>query len=199
LVAVNISDTIGHRKQVPKPEKRDDSNCIWLCSEWTENSEDFRYKTIIPNFVGAASEVGFRISGSWDPKYNFIVFRCLRARRNDQHKNKKASLKNRPNMKLKKPNKEAIPRNKRTQRPVRITQAERDAGLEEEATNADVETCNFGVCVYWDDARTRWFVPRKQAGCRRHNGHLRIAQPLLCICPGILSLLKRLMSRRLPL
>ena len=33
LVTINLSDTIGHRKKVPKPDKRDDSNCIWLNSE----------------------------------------------------------------------------------------------------------------------------------------------------------------------
>ena len=48
LVTINFLDTIGHSKQVPKPEKRDDSNCIWLHPKWRENSDDFRSKEIIP-------------------------------------------------------------------------------------------------------------------------------------------------------
>ena len=48
LVTINFSDTIGHSKHAPKPEKRDDSNCIWLDPEWRENSDVFRSNTIIP-------------------------------------------------------------------------------------------------------------------------------------------------------
>ena len=60
-IVINITDTIGHGKQVPKTGKRDDSNCIWLNREWILNNEDFRAKVIIPYFIGAASEAGMKI------------------------------------------------------------------------------------------------------------------------------------------
>ena len=182
LVTINFSDTIGHSKHAPKPEKRDDSNCIWLDPEWRENSDVFRSNTIIPFFVSAASKAGFRISGGWEPKYNVIQFRCIRGKRNDQHKNQKDALKQRPKKKLKKPNAQPIPRNKRTQRPLKPNQAE-DPELQEEATLADIETCKLNFRIYWDDYKDRWFIPRKQSGCRRHNGHPYIEHPLLRIQP----------------
>ena len=68
LVTINLSDTIGHEQSTPRQNKRDDSNCIWLDPTWTENSNHFRYETVIPFFVWAASEAGFRVSGGWEPK-----------------------------------------------------------------------------------------------------------------------------------
>ena len=47
LVTINFSDTIDHSKQVPKPEKRDDSNCFWLDPKWRKKLDDFRSKEII--------------------------------------------------------------------------------------------------------------------------------------------------------
>lgn len=81
-------------------------------------------------------------------------------------------------MNLKKPNANPIPRNKRTQRPLKLNQAEReDPELEEEAT------CKLNFRIYWDDVKIRWFIPRRQAGCRRHNGHPHIEHPHLCTQP----------------
>jgi len=185
LVTINLSDTIGHGKQVPKSEKRDDSNCFWLDPEWAENTEALRAKEIIPFFVGAASEAGFRIAGCWTHKYNAIVFQCIRAKRNDQHKNKAVSLRRRQMMKLKKPSVPPIERNRKTQRPLKLNEEEllNHLEFEEEATAADIETCKHKFHVYWDDDRSRWFIPQKQAGCRRHKGHPHIGHPLLRIQP----------------
>ena len=58
-----------------------------------------------------------------------------------------------------------------------------DPELQEEATLADIETCKLNFRIYWDDYKDRWFIPRKQSGCRRHNGHPYIEHPLLCIQP----------------
>ena len=85
-------------------------------------------------------------------------------------------------MKLKKRNTIPLSRNKRTQRLLKPNQAE-DPELEEEATLADVDTCKHNFRVCWDDSKDRWFIPRRQSGCSRHNGHPHIEHPLLCIQP----------------
>ena len=166
LLTINLSDTICHGKHVPKSEKRDDSNCFWLDPEQAENTEALRAKEIIPSFVGAASEAGFRIGGCWAHKYNVIVFQCIRGKRNNQHKNKAETLKRRPKMKLKKPTVPPIEQNKKTQRPLKLNEEEllNHLEFEEEATAADIETCKHNFHVYWDNDLSRWFIPQKQSG-----------------------------------
>ena len=84
---INFTDTIGHRKQVPKPEKRDDINCYWLHRDWNDHLENTRVGEIIPLFVNAASRAGFEVVGCWEKEYDKIIFRCQRGRRNDEHYN----------------------------------------------------------------------------------------------------------------
>ena len=63
-------------------------HCFWLDPEWAE-------------IVGAASEAGFIICGSWVHKYNVIIFKCIRGRRYNQHKNKVAMIKWRSKIEVK--------------------------------------------------------------------------------------------------
>ena len=74
---INFTDTIGHRRQVPKAGKRDDNNCFWLPREWSDDSENTRTMKVIPTFIVAASKAGCKISGGWEKKYNKIVFTCF--------------------------------------------------------------------------------------------------------------------------
>lgn len=188
LVVTNFSDTIGHGKQVPIARKRDDTNCFWLNHEWTENTEAFRAKVLIPYFVAAAarSGAGFRICGSWYKKENAVTFNCTRGRVNDSEKNKMKAAKRRSKKKLKNPNAEPVAANRKSQRPSKKNTREDggDPDMPEDADFSDAETCKHVFRVFWDDGKARWFVPKKQAGCRRHNGHprrdcphLRMIQP----------------------
>jgi len=61
-------------------------------------------------------------------------------------------------MKLKKPNAPPI-----TQRPLKLNKEEllNHLEFEEEATAADIETWKHKFHVYWDDVRSRWFIPQK--------------------------------------
>ena len=86
-VNINFTDTMGHRKKVPKPEKRDDINCYWLHRDWNDHLENTRVGKIIPLFVNAASRAGFKIVGCWQKEYDKIIFRCQRGRRNNEHVN----------------------------------------------------------------------------------------------------------------
>ena len=52
LININLSDSIGHGKKVPKSEKQDSSNCFWLDLEWAENTDALCAKEVIPFFVG---------------------------------------------------------------------------------------------------------------------------------------------------
>lgn len=184
-VTIDFSDTIGHGKGAPRREKRNDGNCYWLRPEWRENSEGFRARVILPFFIGAASEAGFRINGGWDPRFDNVYFRCIRGRRNDRRKNREATAKRRSKMKLKNPNAKPVPRNRGSKRPRKLDRAEgEDVGSEREATGADADViCKFNFRVYWDDVKLRWFIPRRQAGCRCHNGHPHNEHPHLCIQP----------------
>ena len=88
-------------------------------------------------------------------------------------------------MKLKKPGDQPIPRNRKTQRPPKLTKFEiEDPELEDEfAYQADHQTCKFTFRVFWENSVNRWFVPNMQSGCTHHNGHPQIDHPLLCSLP----------------
>ena len=66
MKSINFTDTLGHRKKIPKSDKRSDANCYWLNPEWRENNKTFRAEVITPYFVLMAHEAGFKINGGWD-------------------------------------------------------------------------------------------------------------------------------------
>ena len=180
LVEINFTDTIGLRKNVPKAEKRNDSNCLWLNPAWKENTIELRHNKIIPYFVGAASKAGFKVSGRWEKNYDKIVFTCIWGRRNDEHKNKEAAANRRSSKSLKKPNCKLSDRVHRSQRPPKLTQEQReDPYLQEEMDESDLITCKVSWSVFWDDTKIRWFIPKQQSGCKRHTGHPHIDHPFI--------------------
>ena len=40
LTVINFTDTIDHRKQVPKEEKHNNTTCYWLNVEWNQNTKN---------------------------------------------------------------------------------------------------------------------------------------------------------------
>ena len=71
---INLSQTIGHAKHVPRANKRDDSNCYWLAHTLNENNSDIRQKKIHPIFVRACRAAGFLVHGEYEKADRCIQF-----------------------------------------------------------------------------------------------------------------------------
>ena len=83
-------------------------------------------------------------------------------------------------MQLKKPHNPPVKRIRKSQRPPKLTEEQTDDPiLQEECEDSDFITCKFLFSVYWDNLLSRWFIPKQQAGCKRHTGHLYIDHPLI--------------------
>ena len=63
---INLTDTIGRGKNVPKPASRNDTNCHWLMPKFNVNSESFRQKEIYPIIMRACHIAGFKVHGSYE-------------------------------------------------------------------------------------------------------------------------------------
>ena len=77
MKSINFTDTLGHRKKIPKSDKRSNANCCWLHPEWGENTKTFRAEVITPHFVLMVQEAGVKINGGWDGTTSSIVFKCI--------------------------------------------------------------------------------------------------------------------------
>ena len=119
---INFTDTIGHRRQVPKAGKRDDNNCFWLPREWTDHSENTCATKVIPLFIVGASKAGCNIHSWWEKKYTKISFKCLQSRCNNEHSSQVDYAKRRSSMQLKKPHDQPIKRNRKSQRPTELSE-----------------------------------------------------------------------------
>ena len=86
-ISINLSDTIGHNKRVPRENKRDDNTCYWLHSSLNTNVHEFRVQQIHPMFVNAARDAGFIAHGKYVPSNKSIRFSCLKG---DYHNDKKS-------------------------------------------------------------------------------------------------------------
>ena len=172
-VAINLSKTIGHTKNVPSATKRNDGTCFWLFSNWNENNKVFRSKFIHPVFVQACHASGFIIHAEYEPAYNCIVFSCEMGKYHDEERNK-AYRDSRPRDNVKKPDKPPVPRKRRPFRPVKPSPktAHNDSDDNEEGKKECKKVCPFKFRVYWDTVRMRWFLPVKQRGSIHHCDHL---------------------------
>ena len=112
MKSINFTDTLGHRKKVPKSDKCSDANCYWLNPEWRDNTKTFRAEVITPYFVLMAHEAGFKENGDWDGKTSSIIFKCIRSRQNNPHTNIERATKHRPQKNLKKPHATPLARNR---------------------------------------------------------------------------------------
>ena len=65
LTVINFTDTIGHRKQVPKEAKCNNTTCYWLNDEWNQNSKKIYPNKVTPYFVGVAHSGFNRNPGKW--------------------------------------------------------------------------------------------------------------------------------------
>ena len=146
---INFTSTIGHKKHVPKPEKRTDDTCYWFPPNWRYNTKEFRQKTAIPYFTNIARLAGFKVQGSWENKFNNIIFRCTRGRSNNEHSNKAQSARYRPKKKLKRPDLPPKPRNRPSQRCPKLTDDQLDDPLlEEEREDADLVKCSVRWTIF---------------------------------------------------
>ena len=37
------------------------------------------------------------------------------------------------------------------------------------------ECCPFRFNLYWDESKSRWYLPSQQRGCSEHKGHVKLA------------------------
>ena len=84
---INLNETLGHRKLVPRPLNRNDSNCYWLPSTFSKNEDTCRQIEIIPLFVRACRDAKFKVCGCYEKDRNGIVFECIRSTINNYAKN----------------------------------------------------------------------------------------------------------------
>ena len=61
LVDINLTDTLGHNKFVPRETKRDDNTCYWLPSSYIRNDHKFCQSEINTLLVIACKDVGFKV------------------------------------------------------------------------------------------------------------------------------------------
>ncbi|KAL7551396.1 hypothetical protein ACHAWF_015520, partial [Thalassiosira exigua] len=156
IITINLTDTIGKNKKVPKPFQRSDDNCYWLQKSLSENNYDVRQKTIYPLFFRACHSAGFTIHGEYEKEYECIVFECSMGKFHDETKVKSAQ--NKRHRIVKNQSEPPKERTRRTLRPIK-------------GGGKDI-LCPFRFRVYWDNNHRRWFLPHLQMGNPCHCGHI---------------------------
>ncbi len=154
---IDLTQTLGHSRRVPKESKRDDQTCYWLHSGINENNEDFRRKHIHPLFTTACWHAGFIINAQYEPKDKCIRFQCFHSKHHNEEKANDYTRNRDRN--VKDPNTPPVPRTwRRSARPV----------LGKEGHTL----CHFKFRVYYDESSKRWFLPIEQSGNPKHCGHV---------------------------
>ena len=163
---INLSESIGHNKRVPRPNMRNDSTCYWLPQSFNQNTEKYRKDNIHPYFATACYWAGFLVHAQYETAYKCIRFECNMAKYHDEAREKKYAA-DRERI-VKDPSVPPEPRDyRRTTRPVK--------GVEGEVR------CKFKFRVHWDEKTQRWFLPRQQSGDISHCGHIHESPELLRI------------------
>lgn len=157
---INLSNTLGHSKYVPRRGKRDDSNCYWLPSTINQNNKDYRAEYIHPLFVLACREAGFIIHAEYECSMKAIRFGCKLKKYHNESKKKKYQA-DRPRD-VRDPTQPPIPRERKTQLPLKHDDDDKE----------DEDNCPFYFNVYWDEDSNRWFIPHQQKGSLDHCGHM---------------------------
>lgn len=157
---INLSNTLGHSKYVPRRGKRDDSNCYWLPSTINQNNKDYRAEYIHPLFVLACREAGFIIHAEYECSMKAIRFGCKLKKYHNESKKKKYQA-DRPRD-VRDPTQPPIPRERKTQLPLKHDDDDKE----------DEDNCPFYFNVYWDEDSERWFIPHQQKGSLDHCGHM---------------------------
>ena len=153
VITINLIDTmelIGHRGTASTYPKADLPK-YWLPKEYNLNTREFRGKVLAPVFERTAKDQGFNlISNGWDHQRQCIKFICKRGTYQRVYKQD-------PNADLSVHlNKAATKRKPTTSRPIQ----------------GKHPRCNFHFDVFWHEGKQRWYLPKKQSGCKNHCGHL---------------------------
>ena len=195
---INLADTIGRNKNVPKISNRSDNNCYWLSKSFSQNDDSYRQKVLHPIVVRACHASGFIVHGEYEQQYNCIQFECRDSKYHDEEK-RKAWRDSQPRN-VKNSSIPPIPRKRKPARPIAVKKEDADdaddadddddAAADDDAASAaadaaddvnddKVGTCPFRFRLYWDKEKRRWFFPHKQRGCVEHCGHLQVAPQFL--------------------
>ena len=184
--AINLSDTIGHGKNCPKGLHRSDQTCYWMQNHINQNTDVFRQQVIHPLFARACHLAGFIIHGSYDSRYQAIIFRCRMGlfHREEYDRIFRAS---RPRQ-VKNSDNPPVERVRRAQRPV---------------LDGDRPSCKVKFCLYWCEKKNRWFLPKQQRGNLHHCGHIHVHHSQLRIqsrfvCRNEIEVAKDALSVRIP-
>ena len=141
LITINLMDTLEQVNAIKR--KTTDDDFYWLPVEFNTNTDDFREKKLTPYFVRACIEAGFNlVAHGYDSKRtNSMRYRCNRGRFHKQSTPKDPE--------------KVQDRITRTFRPIR----------------GEDDNCKFGFQILWNQHKSRWCIPREQAGSRQHTGH----------------------------
>lgn len=154
---INLTETLGHGKKVPRANKRGDHNCYWLPSSINENNEAFRRKHIHPLFTTACWNAGFIIHAEYDANDTCIVFKCFHSKHHNEEK--QSQYRNNRERQVRNPDIPPLPRTwRKSARPV----------FGEEGHIL----CSFKLRLYYDELSKRWFLPKQQSGNPNHCGHI---------------------------
>jgi hypothetical protein len=133
-------------------------NTIW-------NDEEFCSGTVAPIFERAAKDQGFHlILKGWEPKHNKLIFIC---KRGTYYREKNGSY-----YLAKKEGESSIGQCLQQEYSKRVATTSR-------AIKGQNSACRFGFSVYWHPDVKRWFLPKEQAGCKHHSGHLKVPPHLV--------------------
>jgi hypothetical protein len=172
LVVINLTETIGQAKRPAMAHNRSDENTYWLPSAYNNNNEKFRASEVYPMFIKACRDAGFKVHARWRKDRDAVVFSCTRDSYYDEEKETRYSQNRERKGKVKNPHLPPIPKQSKTQRPVK-------GGEGSDGDDDENKVCTFKFNVYWDSVRSRWYLPHQQSGCIEHCGHFQLDPSLL--------------------
>ena len=194
---INLADTIGKKKNVPKVSKRSDKNCYWLSKSFSQNDDSYRQQVIHPIVVRSCHESGFIVHAEYEKIHKCIQFECRDSKYHDEEKRK--TWRDSQPRNVKNSSIAPIPRKRKPARPIAVKKEEidpisgpvhaaavsasaddvNDNVNDNEVDDDKVGTCPFRFRLYWDEEKERWFFPHKQRGCVQHCGHLQVTPQFL--------------------
>ncbi len=160
ILQIDIAETLlgSGGQNVPQPEKRDNDNCYWFAEIFSKNTTEFREAEIVPEIKAACRAGGFTVNCKYRKMENengCIEVKCCRATFHSEEKN---LAHNRKQKRTAKSNKAPKAIKKKSTKPVK-------------GEDGNDMRCPFHFKIYWDEKRSRWFLPKIQRGNRGHCGH----------------------------
>lgn len=121
---INLADTIGKKKNVPKPSKRSDKNCYWLSKSFSQNDDSYRQQVIHPIVVRSCHESGFIVHAEYEKIHKCIQFECRDSKYHDEEKRK--TWRDSQPRNVKNSSIAPIPRKRKPARPIAVKKEEID-------------------------------------------------------------------------